>query len=347
MKNFNLLNSFNFKLKTMDINKLVSKLKRIKKYSFPNKEMVRGLFYEEKLREMNYVPKSGNADFWQFGRNIRELCPGIFANLYETRFSNVWFANNWLRGVFFRFYVDRSIGWRWFPLTKNWNFDVEDVVRQMQKINDLIPEWNKEFYLFWKENRETLQHELQKYNKTKQIGTNTAVILAKNRMRELGCEYQIEGQTLEIKLLHGRKFSISLPTNNMSAVKRILARIPQYADVINSVPDGYQIKNFSPNDMMAVGKAPADVDRLMRQLGYQYACAPQPSQTISVTYTLYKLFVSLPKKRELVVLQSQMLPQLLARQLDALPAYIDAINSVPSNFRIRKALPCDKWIKET
>ena len=330
----------------MDINKLVSKLKRIKKYRFPNKEMVRELFYEEKLREMNYVPKPGNADYWQFWRNIRELCPGVFVNLYEIRFSNAWFANKWLQGVFFRFYVDRGIGWRWFPLTKNWNFDVEDVVRQMQKINDLIPEWNKEFYLFWKENSETLQHELQKYNKTKQIGTNTAVVLAKSRMRELGYEYQLNGQLLEIKLLYDRKFSISLPTNNMSAVKRILARIPQYADVINSVPDGYQIKNLSLNDMMAVGEAPAEVDNLMKQLGYKYACDPQPSQNNSDTYTLSKLFVSLPKKRELVVLQSQMLPQLLSRQLNALPAYIDAINSVPSNFRIRKALSCDKWVKE-
>ncbi|MBO7477325.1 MAG: hypothetical protein J6U04_05270, partial [Salinivirgaceae bacterium] len=203
-----------------------------------------------------------------------------------------------------------------------------------------------EFKLFWNEKRETLQHELQKHNKTKQIGANTAVVLAKNRMRELGCEYQLNGQLLEIKLLQERKFCVSLPTNNMSAVKRILARIPQYADVINSVPDGYQIKIFSPNDMMAVGEAPTEVDSLMKQLGYKYACEPQPSQTNSETYTLSKLFVSLPKKRELVVLQSQMLRQLSSRLLDALPAYIDAINSVPYYFNIRKVLSGDKWVKE-
>lgn len=343
MKNFNLLNSFNFKLKTMDINILIDRIKKFKNYHFPNTELVKVLFFEEKLKAMNYVPKPGYADFWQFSRNVNELCPGIGSSLYNIRFSNVWFANKW-QGVCCGFYVHGAN--RYFPLTNNWDFDVEDVVRQMQKINALIPEWDKEFKVFWNEKRETLQHELQKHNKTKQIGANTAVILAQSRMRELGCEYQIEGQTLEIKLLHGRKFCISLPTNNMSAVKRILARIPQYADVINSVPDGYQIKNLSLNDMMAVGEAPAEVDNLMKQLGYKYACDPQPSQNNSDTYTLSKLFVSLPKKRELVVLQSQMLPQLLSRQLDALPACIDAINSVPSNFRIRKALPCDKWTKE-
>lgn len=335
----------------MDINILVGKLKKFKNYPLSNKELVNVLFYEEKLREMNYVPKPGYADFWQFSDNAKELCPGIGSSLYNILFSNVWFANKWRGGqeddgVYCRFYVDNSIGWRWFPLTKNWNFDVEDVVRQMQKINDLIPEWEEEFKLFWNEKRETLQHELQKHNKTKQIGANTAVVLAKNRMRELGCEYQIEGQTLEIKLLYGRKFSISLQINNMSAVKRILARIPQCADAINSVPDGYQIKIFSPNDMMAVGKAPSDVDSLMRQLGYQYACDTEYTMTFPKSVRLSKLFVSLPKKRELVIEEVQ-LRWLPSERLSAtLPAYIAAINSVPHYFRIRKALQCDKWVKE-
>ncbi|MBR4621129.1 MAG: hypothetical protein IKO46_09105 [Salinivirgaceae bacterium] len=245
-----------------------------------------------------------------------------------------------------RFYV-YGVRVRWFPLTNNWNFDVEDVVRQMQKINDLIPEWDKEFNVIWNEKCDTLQHELQKYDKTKQIGINTVVVLAKNRMRELDCEYQLNGQLLEIKLLHERKFCVSLPTNNMSAVKRILARIPQYADAINSVPDGYQINNLSLNDMMAVGEAPAEVDRLMKQLGYQYACDTECTMTFPKSVRLSKLFVSLPKKRELVIEETQMRWQLSTRLSATLPAYIDAINSVPSNFRIRKALQCDKWVKES
>ena len=294
---------------------------------------------------MNYVPKPGNADLWEFYRNVNELCPGIGASLFETRFSNVWFENNW-RGVRVRFYV-YGVRVRWFPLTNNWNFDVEDVVRQMQKINDLIPEWDKEFNVIWNEKCDTLQHELQKYDKTKQIGINTVVVLAKNRMRELDCEYQLNGQLLEIKLLHERKFCVSLPTNNMSAVKRILARIPQYADAINSVPDGYQINNLSLNDMMAVGEAPAEVDRLMKQLGYQYACDTECTMTFPKSVRLSKLFVSLPKKRELVIEETQMRWQLSTRLSATLPAYIDAINSVPSNFRIRKALQCDKWVKES
>ena len=50
----------------MDINILVGKLKKFKNYPLSNKELVNVLFYEEKLREMNYVPKPGYADFWQF-----------------------------------------------------------------------------------------------------------------------------------------------------------------------------------------------------------------------------------------------------------------------------------------
>lgn len=327
----------------MDINTLISKLKRIKKYHFPNKELVRVLFIEEKLREMNYVPKPGNGDFQ---RSVTELCPGHLLGLYDAFFSNAWFTYKWLKGVFCRFDV-HSVGIRWFPLTNNCNFDGADVVCQMLKINNLIPEWDKEFNVIWNEKCDILQHELQKYDKTKQIGINTVVVLAKNRMRELDCEYQLNGQLLEIKLLHERKFCVSLPTNNMSAVKRILARIPQYADVINSVPDGYQINNLSLNDMMAVGEAPAEVDRLMKQLGYQYACDTECTMTFPNSVRLSKLFVSLPKKRELVIEETQMRWQPSTRLSATLPAYIDAINSVPSNFRIRKALQCDKWVKES
>jgi len=326
----------------MDINTLISKLKRIKKYHFPDKELVRVLFIEEKLREMNYVPKPGNGDFQ---RSVTELCPGHLLGLYDAFFSNAWFTYKWLQGVFCRFDV-HSVGIRWFPLTNNCNFDGADVVCQMLKINNLILEWNKEFNVIWNEKCNTLQHELQKYDKTKQIGINTVVVLAKNRMRELDCEYQLNGQLLEIKLLHERKFCVSLPTNNMSAVKRILARIPQYADVINSVPDGYQIKNLSLNDMMAVGEAPAEVDRLMKQLGYQYACDTECTMTFPNSVRLSKLFVSLPKKRELVIEETQMRWQPSTRLSATLPAYIDTINSVPHYFRIRKALQCDKWVKE-
>lgn len=327
----------------MDINTLISKLKRIKKCHFPDKELVRVLFIEEKLREMNYVPKPGNGDFQ---RSVTELCPGHLLGLYDAFFSNAWFTYKWLQGVFCRFDV-HSVGIRWFPLTNNCNFDGTDVVCQMLKINNLIPEWDKEFNVIWNEKCDTLQHELQKYDKTKQIGINTVVVLAKNRMRELDCEYQLNGQLLEIKLLHERKFCVSLPTNNMSAVKRILARIPQYADVINSVPDGYQINNLSLNDMMAVGEAPAEVDRLMKQLGYQYACDTECTMTFPKSVRLSKLFVSLPKKRELVIEETQMRWQPSTRLSATLPAYIDAINSVPSNFRIRKALSIDKWVKES
>jgi hypothetical protein len=49
-----------------------------------------------------------------------------------------------------------------------------------------------------------------------------------------------------------------------------------------------------------------------------------------------------------LVIEEVQLRWLPSERLSAtLPAYIDAINSVPSSFRIRKALPCDKWTKET
>lgn len=324
----------------MDINTLISKLKRIKKYHFPDKELVRVLFIEEKLREMNYVPKPGNGDFQ---RSVTELCPGHLLGLYDAFFSNAWFTYKWLQGVFCRFDV-HSVGIRWFPLTNNCNFDGADVVCQMLKINDLISEWNKEFNGIWNEKCDTLQHELQKYDKTKQIGINTAVAFTKCRMRELGCEYQLNGDLLEIKLLYDRKLAVRLPDTNMAKVKRILNHLPQHIAAINSVPAEYEIKSLSRTDMRSVGQATPEVACRMKQMGYNYSCYYDFPTTKSNKFELLEVIVQLPKKRELVLWKSKT-QKPTDKILDEMPANIDAINSLPFYFRIRPVLSCDKWEK--
>ena len=165
-------------------------------------------------------------------------------------------------------------------------------------------------------------------------------------MRELGCEYQLNGQLLEIKLQYDRKLAVSLPVNELDRTKRILERLPKHVAAVNSVPGKYQIKNLSEFDMMAVFEAPPEVDRLIKQLGYQYSFDTEFCVTNPKSLRLCRFVVSLPKKRELVIEEAQTLQQFATSLLATLPACIDAINSVPSNFRIRKALPCDKWVKE-
>ena len=198
----------------------------------------------------------------------------------------------------------------------------------------------------WIEDARAIQFEFQKQQKIKQIGVNTAVILAKNRMRELGYEYQLNGQLLEIKLQYDRKLAVSLPVNELDRTKRILERLPKHVAAVNSVPGKYQIKNLSEFDMMTVFEAPPEVDRLLKQFGYQYSFDTEFCVANPKSLRLCRFVVSLPKKRELVIEEAQTLQQFATSLLATLPACIDAINSVPSNFRIRKALPCDKWMKE-
>lgn len=68
----------------MNINLLISRIKRYKNYHSLKTELVKVLFFKEKLKEMNYVPKPGNADLWEFYRNVNELCPGIGAILDDN-----------------------------------------------------------------------------------------------------------------------------------------------------------------------------------------------------------------------------------------------------------------------
>lgn len=197
----------------------------------------------------------------------------------------------------------------------------------------------------WIEEAKALQHELQKQHKTKQIGGNTVVVLAKIRMRELDCEYQLNKDLLEIKLLHDRKLVVRLPYANLDRAKRILNSLSLHIAAINSVPDEYEIRSLSSSDMRAVGEATPEVDSRMKQMGYNYSCYYDFSKSRTNKFELLEVIVQLPKKRELVLRKSKT-PKPTNQVLDEMPTYIDAINSVPYYFNIRKVLSGDKWVKE-
>ena len=145
--------------------------------------------------------------------------------------------------------------------------------------------------------------------------------------------------------MYDRKLAVSLPVNEIDRVKRILERLPRHVAAVNSVPGKYQIKNLSRFDMMAVCEAPAEVDSRMKQMGYQYSYDHEATITNPNSFRLCRLTIRLPKNRELVLEESLTLKQ-TSQTMDAIPAYIDAINSVPCYFRIRPVLSGDKWMKE-
>ena len=167
--------------------------------------------------------------------------------------------------------------------------------------------------------------------KTNQISDGEAPTLVKNRMRELGFEYQLNGRTLEIKLLYGRKLVVRLP-DNLAAVERLLGRLPQYAEAVNSVPSEYRITSRTHT---TAAQTPDN------------QIAKPTATEIPFEMTIEEIIVRLPKNRELSRPTEGLTMAEVAQLCDEMPAYIDAIDSVPYNFRIRAALPGDRWTTES
>lgn len=167
--------------------------------------------------------------------------------------------------------------------------------------------------------------------KTNQISDAETATLVKNRMCELGFEYQLNGRTLEIKLLHNRKLAVRLP-DNPAAVERMMDRLPQYAEAVNSVPCEYRVTSCFHTT--------ADAQTPDNQIA-------KPATTeIPFEMTIEEIIVRLSKNRELSRPTEGLTMAEVAQLCDEMPAYIDAIDSVPYNFRIRAALPDDKWTTE-
>lgn len=196
----------------------------------------------------------------------------------------------------------------------------------IREIDRSVPQWIEE--------AKALQHELDKRQKIKQINKNTTATLVKNRMCELGFEYQLKGRSLEVKLLYGRKLVVRLP-DNPATVERLLGRLPQYVEAVNSVPDEYRVRSC------VYTAAPDDTETADNQT------EKPKSGEIPFEMTIEEIIVRLPKNRELARQTEGLTMDEVAQLCDEMPAYIAAINSVPSNFRIRKVLQCDKWVKES
>jgi hypothetical protein len=172
--------------------------------------------------------------------------------------------------------------------------------------------------------------------KTNQIDTvKAAVILVRDRMRELGFEYQLNKRTLELKLLYGRKLIVRLP-NDSATVERMLGLLPQYVEAVNSVPGEYRITNHTRSK--TTDKMTDKVDDKKDNC---------KTDGIPFELTIEEIIVRLSKNRELSRQTEGLTMGEVAQLCDEMPAYIDAIDSVPYYFRIRPVLSCDKWVVES
>ena len=182
-----------------------------------------------------------------------------------------------------------------------------------------------------RENRTNQQ--LNNNLKTNQIDTvKAAVILVRDRMRELGFEYQLNKRTLELKLLYDRKLVVRLP-DNPAAVERMLGRLQQYVEAVNSVPGEYRVTSRT--------RTITDAETADKQT------AKTATAEIPFEMTIEEIIVRLSKNRELSRPTEGLTMGEVAQLCDEMPTYIDAVNSVPYYFRIRPVLSCDKWVVES
>lgn len=110
----------------------------------------------------------------------------------------------------------------------------------------------------WIEEGKELEREFDKQEKIKQINANSAKVLVKNKMHELGCEYRLNDKDkdqpwnqqskkpkeyeLAVKLQKGRKLVVTIPTGNLDRVRKILDSLEASINAINSVPMNHRIK---------------------------------------------------------------------------------------------------------
>ena len=226
-----------------------------------------------------------------------------------------------------------------FGISPHQNLPAETI----REIDRSIPQWIEEV--------KTIQHKLRKLYKIKQISECTAIALAKKQMRKLGCEYQLKKHLLEIKLLYNRKISIPLPINNVDALKRTLAHVPQCVEAVNSVPGEYCVKNHTRSK--TTDKKVDNVDNKKEKWetdGFPFEITSEKikgeKDGIPFEMTLEEIIVCLSKNRELTRQSESLTMDEIAQVCDEVPAYIDAINSVPQIFRIRPVFSGDKWVKE-
>ncbi|MBO4807030.1 MAG: hypothetical protein J5554_13440 [Paludibacteraceae bacterium] len=90
----------------------------------------------------------------------------------------------------------------------------------------------------WKEKCIQFQYESDKQKKKEQIARNTVNILVKNKMKELGYEYQYNEFecTLQVKMQKKRKIALRLPSANIEKTKLLLNTLPSYVETLNNIP---------------------------------------------------------------------------------------------------------------
>ena len=127
---------------------------------------------------------------------------------------------------------------------QNYNLDLDSKLltkELVQQIDTRLPAWLSE--------AQQILYDVQKKEKADQIGRNSIRILVKQRMREMGWEYQLSTEKdnllLAVKLQKKRMLKVTLPADNMGRAKRLIDELADHVAAIDSVPMNFRIANQS------------------------------------------------------------------------------------------------------
>ena len=122
-----------------------------------------------------------------------------------------------------------------------WNSfrEVEIDMRLLERIDNLVPAWIEEC--------KPWEYEYKKLKKAHDIKEMGVTTLIKQKMKQLGYEYNItpnnQSITLYIKLEKTRMFKLSLPYRSMEIVRKRLDMIAEAVNAINNIHNAFRITN--------------------------------------------------------------------------------------------------------
>ena len=210
-------------------------------------------------------------------------------------------------------------------------------LEKIQEIDHQLP--------IWEEETNNFLFELQKKKKTDQIGQNVLQTLVKQKMRELGLEYQITKEELSgnivltVKLKKRRMLRITLQADNPELVRQQLDNLALHVDTLDQLSGDYRIeKEKKERTTMAQNTVQQLAEQKMQEFGLEYRIEKDP--------WFIKLVVKLENQRCLRINLPIAHPEWVEGKLGNLAQDVATLNHIPEAFRITPLNDYIEWTKE-
>ena len=331
-------------------------------YQYPDWKHLEILFFNEKLKEMNYVPKAGKD--WDFNNKAQLHFPANSLKYYKNTLYGIELKNSWFRFDYDCYMLRVCVNTVFDPYKKTFpiaNFMYDDgdyLVRHLQKIDDSIPKWKAEFKNLCRENFRQVESILHKkielpyavfmYLKHKidlmQVLRDGEQGATTDDLKALGlsvekrdCDYFVrcKNMTIEMREWLPKVMILKIADNDLftsngwsvDAIFEIDRNIPQWIE--EAKPIQHELQKQHKTKQIGENSIAALVKSRMRELGCEYQ------------FDGGLLEIKLQYDRKLVARLPYSNLTKAKRILNCLPQHIAAINSVPDEYLIKSLSSSD------